>query len=244
MGILIFLLVVTLVIAVHEYGHYLACRIFGIPVEKFGVGFGKPLISRTDKRGTEWSLRPIPLGGFITPNDVAMQNATPFQKFAVAIAGPLANLLPFALIAAVFGKLGAYLELLWTVYLGTMRAVFDAVTFNAFAVAETATKEGGGLMGPIGIATSSLETTPVVGMGFSALFLFAALSIGIGLLNLLPLPPLDGGKIVLSGVEGAIGRERTKPVETVANITGALILLLLFIIVMVGDIRGLFTGMI
>ena len=60
-----FLAVLTLVVTVHELGHFLVARMFGTAVERFSVGFGRALLSRRDKAGTEWRLSWIPIGGYV-----------------------------------------------------------------------------------------------------------------------------------------------------------------------------------
>ena len=60
-----FLLVLTLIVTLHELGHYLTARAFGVKVDRFSIGFGKPLFSRTDKRGVEWRVGWLPLGGYV-----------------------------------------------------------------------------------------------------------------------------------------------------------------------------------
>ncbi len=61
----IFLVVISLVITVHELGHYWVGRMFGAAVESFSIGFGRSLFEFRDKRGTRWRLNWIPLGGFV-----------------------------------------------------------------------------------------------------------------------------------------------------------------------------------
>ena len=60
-----FLLVLTLVLTIHELGHYSAARLFGVRIDRFSLGFGKALLSRMDRRGTEWRLAWLPLGGYV-----------------------------------------------------------------------------------------------------------------------------------------------------------------------------------
>ena len=60
-----FLVVLSLVVIVHEYGHFFAARRCGVKVEQFSLGFGKVLWSHTDKKGTEWKVCLIPLGGYV-----------------------------------------------------------------------------------------------------------------------------------------------------------------------------------
>ena len=60
-----FLIVLSLVVIVHEYGHFFAARLCGVKVEEFSLGFGRVLWSRKDKKGTEWKVCLIPLGGYV-----------------------------------------------------------------------------------------------------------------------------------------------------------------------------------
>jgi regulator of sigma E protease len=60
-----FLLVLTFIITIHELGHFLVARAFGVKVDRFSIGFGKTIVARTDKRGTEWRLAWLPLGGYV-----------------------------------------------------------------------------------------------------------------------------------------------------------------------------------
>lgn len=60
-----FLLVLTFIVTIHELGHFLVARAFGVKIDRFSIGFGRALLSRTDKRGVEWRLGWIPLGGYV-----------------------------------------------------------------------------------------------------------------------------------------------------------------------------------
>ena len=63
--ILPWLVVLTVVVVVHELGHFLMARAFGVAVDRFSIGFGKTLLSHRDKRGTEWRIAALPLGGYV-----------------------------------------------------------------------------------------------------------------------------------------------------------------------------------
>lgn len=60
-----FLVVITVVITVHEFGHFLMAKRFGVAIDRFSIGFGRALFSRTDKAGVEWRIGWIPLGGYV-----------------------------------------------------------------------------------------------------------------------------------------------------------------------------------
>ncbi|AKM10595.1 RIP metalloprotease RseP [Croceicoccus naphthovorans] len=127
-----FIAVLAPLVVVHELGHYLVGRWFGVKAEAFSVGFGKEIAGFTDKRGTRWKLSAIPLGGYVQfagdmspssqPTDEwkALPEAERNQTFqskglgaraAIVAAGPLTNLLVAIIIMAgfimAFGKIVA-----------------------------------------------------------------------------------------------------------------------------------------
>ncbi len=60
-----FLLVLTFIVTIHELGHFLVARAFGVMIDRFAIGFGRALYSRTDRHGVEWRLGWIPAGGYV-----------------------------------------------------------------------------------------------------------------------------------------------------------------------------------
>ncbi|GLK80908.1 RIP metalloprotease RseP [Methylopila turkensis] len=124
-----FLFVLTLVIFVHELGHFLVARWTGVKVMAFSIGFGPELFGFDDRHGTRWRLAAIPLGGYVrfkgdddaasTPDVDALERMTPEQRkgsffyaplasrAAIVAAGPIANfLLAIAIFACVFMAVG------------------------------------------------------------------------------------------------------------------------------------------
>jgi len=107
-----FLVVLTPLVFVHEFGHYWFARRAGVRVEVFSVGFGRELFGYTDRAGTRWKFSLIPFGGYVKmfgqsdlgPDDdgeemTAAERAVAFhykklsQKTAIVAAGPLANII-------------------------------------------------------------------------------------------------------------------------------------------------------
>lgn len=92
-------------IVFHELGHYWVARLCGVKVLRFSVGFGKVLLRRTDRHGTEWAVSALPLGGYVKmqddppPGATAAQAAEAFnskpvgQRIAIVAAGPIFNLI-------------------------------------------------------------------------------------------------------------------------------------------------------
>ena len=60
-----FILVLSILVFVHEWGHYIIARLCGVKVETFSIGFGRELFGITDKKGTRWKFSLIPLGGYV-----------------------------------------------------------------------------------------------------------------------------------------------------------------------------------
>ena len=110
-----FLVLLSVLVFVHEFGHYWAARRCGIRVEVFSVGFGRELWGWTDRAGTRWKVALIPLGGYVrmfgevdgartlTPDEhaVAFGNKSLGQRAFVVAAGPAANFLFAIVLAAV-----------------------------------------------------------------------------------------------------------------------------------------------
>lgn len=125
-----FLFVLTIVVFVHELGHFLVGRWCGVDVKTFSIGFGREIFGFTDKHGTRWRFALIPLGGYVkfsgdadaasSPDDAAVELMTPQERArsfpaqsigeraAIVAAGPIANFLLaiviFAGMAFFFGK--------------------------------------------------------------------------------------------------------------------------------------------
>ncbi|WP_372603727.1 RIP metalloprotease RseP [Actibacterium sp.] len=60
-----FVLALSIIVTIHEYGHYIVGRLSGIHAEVFSLGFGPVLLSRRDKWGTQWQLAALPFGGYV-----------------------------------------------------------------------------------------------------------------------------------------------------------------------------------
>ena len=126
--IISFLLALTVLVFVHEWGHYIVARLFNVRVDVFSIGFGKEILGWTDRHGTRWKISAIPLGGYVkffgdagaasNPGEgldamSAEERAVSFHhksvgaRAAIVAAGPVINLVFAALIYAVlFMSLG------------------------------------------------------------------------------------------------------------------------------------------
>ena len=106
---------IGILVTFHEFGHFCVARWCGVHVLRFSIGFGKPLIKRTGRGGTEFVVSAIPLGGYVKmlderefevdPADLhqAFNRKPVWQRMAIAAAGPVFNfLLSFALFWGMF----------------------------------------------------------------------------------------------------------------------------------------------
>lgn len=107
---------------IHELGHYLVAKLFGVGAEVFSIGFGREIVGWTDKSGTRWKVGWLPLGGFVrfvgdenAASSPAAEDSVPeelrsrsfhhkpvWQRFLIVLAGPMANFLLAILIFAAF----------------------------------------------------------------------------------------------------------------------------------------------
>ncbi|MAI02333.1 MAG: RIP metalloprotease RseP [Rickettsiales bacterium] len=118
-----FVIVFTIIVFVHEFGHYYVARLNNVQIEKFSIGFGPVLLSKVDKHKTKWQICAFPLGGYVKffgemypdksnesdiHNKKLFMNKKALQKASIVLAGPLANfllsLVLFILIFSFFGK--------------------------------------------------------------------------------------------------------------------------------------------
>ena len=112
--------VFSLVILVHEYGHYKTAKSVGIKVEEFAIGMG-PLIYKREKNGTIYSIRALPIGGYVrmegededVNSTTSYSSKTVWERFKVILAGPLMNfilaIVIYIIISAVYGVPGTTL---------------------------------------------------------------------------------------------------------------------------------------
>lgn len=120
--LLAFVCAIGPLVFIHEFGHYLVARLFGVGAEVFSIGFGPEIVGWTDRSGTRWKVGWLPLGGFVRFVGDMNPASTPvaadelpeelrsrsfhlkpvWQRFLIVLAGPMANFLLAILIFAAF----------------------------------------------------------------------------------------------------------------------------------------------
>jgi len=132
LSILAFLITIVILVGIHEYGHYLAARIFKVGVVKFSIGFGKPLYQFKHRQsGTIWAISQIPFGGYVQlldernfVQDTVTQNHAqylpkskkypqysfnsvhPLKKIIIILAGPIINFISAIVFFTIVGMYG------------------------------------------------------------------------------------------------------------------------------------------
>jgi regulator of sigma E protease len=133
--IVAFLIAVFILILIHEYGHFLAARIFKVEVIRFSIGFGRPILKfKSKKYDTEFTLGIFPLGGYVKmleADDAHRKNVSNgiydyqnvWKKLLIVLAGPIANIVfAFLLFVAMF-----------TVGIKVPQPIIGSVTHNSIA---------------------------------------------------------------------------------------------------------------
>jgi regulator of sigma E protease len=233
---LAFIAVFTLIVVVHEFGHFIAARKAGIKVYEFSIGFpfSPRVITLFRHKETEFTVRLIPLGGFVSfsqagdEEDTALFEASKSKRALVLSAGSLFNIIfAFIVFIPVFvidkhlnliDAIGLSANTVWEILSGTIMFILNIFTGHG-------TMDG--LSGPVGIATMAGQAAS---KGILNLFYFTGvLSMSLGIMNLLPLPALDGGHLVMLLIEPV----RKKPISPKAYQVATVIGLTLFSILTV-----------
>ncbi|NLC05705.1 MAG: site-2 protease family protein [Erysipelothrix sp.] len=345
-GLISFVLVLGVVVAVHEFGHLLAAKFFNVYCAEYAIGMG-PLLFQVKGKETKYSLRLLPVGGYVAmageseqesslfPDDLdpkrTITGINPWKRIVVQLAGIFMNLvLGVIVFTLVFFMSGSPFETSSKVVnimenspaessgfevgdiVTTMTVdsrVIEVNEFSDMALEEedvskerqytvlrdgvekeiTVTPEWNeennqylvgvsfgaksinifesivvglrytvsasllifsvlkdlfagigleNLSGPVGIYTA---TSQVAAQGLVSLVFFTGiLSVNVGILQLLPLPALDGGRVVFSLWEAITGRPVNKKLETTLILVSFLLLFALIIFVTYKDILNLF----
>jgi membrane-associated protease RseP (regulator of RpoE activity) len=257
LGPLLTFVLIEFSVAFHELGHAIAMRAHGVEFEEFAIGYPVAKIPsfRFLFRGVKVILSPLLIGGFVKPTKRGMirwiEELSYSEQALINGAGIMANLF-FG--GAIFVALYLTSGHSWPFILGRIAGIFSflaAIWFGrrifcgylipllgfAQAVYVVASlfghHHGSALSGPIGIGTTIVKYS---GSIYQAMILGALLSVSIGLTNMLPFLPLDGGRTVIAVVR----RFRPRFVKPVA-VWGEATLFLLVGIACYSDIASLFS---
>ena len=238
-------------IFIHEGGHFLVAKLCKVKVNEFAIGFGKTIWQKQGKE-TKYAIRMIPLGGFVSmegeveSSDVegSFSKASVWKRMAIVVAGATVNIL-FGIIVyfILMSTIGiqfvnpakdTFLNRIYYGAIGTWE--FILMLFESIKVLFTGGLSADQMVGIVGISEVVATTA-----GFANyIYLLAVISISLGITNLLPIPALDGGKILILLIE-VIRRKPIKPeTEATIQLLGFSILMALTIFVTYNDIIRIF----
>lgn len=284
-SIIVFVLVFSVLVVVHEIGHFFAAKWSGVKVLEFGLGLGKKLWSRT--RGeTEFTINAIPFGGFVrmlgeeeTSKDPrSFGQAKLWKRMWITVAGVIMNMvLAFVLLVGLFTAgtnpfVLSQAELDAAIAQGTIEMVvsdtgekmirFEEIQkpfFEAFPFAATETwritkgifvalgdlpgkaidQKGvpDDVAGPVGMAEVIYNILP---QGIKALLsIMVLLSLSLAVMNILPIPALDGGRLLFQLIELITFQKPSEKIENALHGAGFVFLLALIIIISIDDLIGI-----
>ena len=195
MSYLLVVLLVGLLILIHELGHFLAARWVGIPVRRFSIGFG-PKVWGIRRGGTEYWISAVPLGGYVLlelEDERAYFRIPLGRRLVFFLGGPLANLVLPVPLFAILNVLGGDVSL-QAVVIAPVLQTGETLAALLAAIPQLFSRPDA-VAGVLGIV---VQGGHFVGADLArALRFMVLLSLNLAVLNLLPIPVLDGGKILL-----------------------------------------------
>ncbi|MGL4605873.1 MAG: M50 family metallopeptidase [Eubacteriaceae bacterium] len=254
--ILVTLLILSVLVVVHELGHFLTAKKTGVFVEEFAIGMGPKVYGKQGKE-TLFTIRAFPIGGFckmrgeepetdeegnhIKKNPVqdgdprSFESKSQPEKLLILAAGSLMNIFfAFLCLVGVGFLLGGTNILKILSFAGINTFNFGGIILDSFRMLVTGEVGLENVAGPIGMV-SMVDT--LMRQGVTILLTFTAmLSVNLGIINLLPLPALDGGRILVILIELITKRKFSQEIEMKINFFGFVALMALALVVAVNDI--------
>lgn len=226
-------------IGIHETGHFLIAKLCKVRVNEFAIGFG-PTIWKKQGKETKYALRLVPLGGFVSmegeeehsDKEGSFSKASIPKRIAIVSAGALVNII-FALI--IYFILSSIIcNNIYYGFWNTGDYVSSIVdNLKQLFTGKVSTDQ---LMGPVGISEVVAKTN-----GFKEfIYMLALISMSLGVTNLIPFPPLDGGKILMLIIEGIRKKPLNQELEVKIQLLGFAILITLSIYITYNDVLRIF----
>lgn len=190
---------ISMLILLHEAGHFIAAKCAGIPVIRFSIGFGRRLWGFR-RNNTQYQVSWIPCGGYVLldlKDELAYFTLPLSKRILFALGGPVANILG-AIVCLSLINVSLYGISLDAVVIHPLQGTWQLTVQLCTSIPMLFSKPDQ-LSGIVGIVAVGGQH---VGMNIHRLLhLCVLLNINIAILNLLPILPLDGGKIVMGLIE-------------------------------------------
>lgn len=230
-------------IFIHEGGHFIVAKLCKVKVNEFAIGFGPTILKKQGKE-TKYALRLIPLGGFVSmegeeeasDEEGSFSKASIPKRIAIVVAGALVNII-FAIIlyfilGIIFGiqSTGDLQKSINFAFEKT--GTFVGSTFEGIGKLFTGQIGIDQMTGPVGISGIVAQSSGV----FEFFNLLAIISLSLGITNLLPIPALDGGKILILIVEAIRRKPLKQETEVKIQLVGFVFLITLAIFITYKDI--------
>jgi membrane-associated protease RseP (regulator of RpoE activity) len=188
---------------IHELGHFLAARWCGVGVLSFSIGIGPELFGFTDRFGTRWRLAALLLGGSVGMRD---------KPQSAELTAFKANLSDALSVKSIKQRAAIYLA-------GPLSSLLLAVCLVGAVLS---------FYGRDGVRDATLDQPDIV-----IACIVSGASIFVGLFNLLPLPPLDGGRLLFLGIEALCARPVPDHVQAQLSRVGLIVVSLLTLLLIV-----------
>ncbi len=195
MNQLLMLFLLSTLILLHELGHLLVAKWFGIPIARFSVGLGRPLW-RIQIGETEYCLSLLPLGGYVLPaiDQETFDQLPVMRQIGFAFGGPLANLLGAVGTLTVINLIQGHFSvdsLFFRPIVQTIQVAGQFVLMLPSAFTNPAQLSG--IVDRVAESATYFANDPLQFLSIAFL-----LNINLAVFNLLPVLPLDGGRIVMA----------------------------------------------
>lgn len=258
--IVIAILFFGILIAVHELGHFSVAKWCGIRVDEFAIGMG-PVIMSKQKGETLYSWRAIPFGGFCAMGEDegnsddprAFVNKSVWKRALVLIAGSFNNFVLGFLIILILvlcwnigtAGLGAMVAHSWNVTIDLCKLVWESL--GMLFHGEVGINDLSGPVGIVDVMADVATESPTMVDAFSNLAYFGAfIAVNLAIMNMLPIPALDGGRVftlIITGIIEAITKKKLDPkYEAYIHTAGMIILLAVMAYVMFHDVFKIIFG--
>ena len=249
----------VILIVPHEFGHFATAKLLGVKVNEFAFGMG-PAIFQKQGRETLYSVRIFPIGGYCalegenedTGDPKAFNSKPGWVKIVILVAGVTMNVITaFLIVLGLLVVIRFMHQESWPEGMGALEVFGRSIADSAATVGRMALlivdslrmlfsgeASVNDLSGPVGIVNAVNETAT---QGIVNYLIFTAIMcVNLAVINILPLPALDGGRILFVMIRKVTGKMITDEMESKIHMIGMAILLALIVMITFKDVGTLF----